>query len=190
MAQRNAIGCLKLCLFVLLLFFAPKSVKSKAYTACVLPIMEYGSTCWNPTNTKLENELERVNRNAAKFVTGIYPKKGKYDQFSMSKLMDNLNWKTLEQRRQQARITMAYKIINGHMILSPDLLPKINNHRPSRQCNSAKVGPHNQLLEQSTRLDVTANTFFYAAPKLWNSNVTPTQANAPSIDAFRRHFEK
>ena len=58
------------------LFFVPKSVKSKAYTACVLPIMEYGSTCWNPTNNKLENELERVNRNAAKFVTGIYPKKG------------------------------------------------------------------------------------------------------------------
>ena len=74
--------------------------------------MEYGSPCWNPTNSKLENELERVNRNAAKFVTGIYPKKGKYDQFCMSKLMDNLNWKTLEQRRQQARITMAYKILN------------------------------------------------------------------------------
>ena len=172
------------------LYFAPKLVKSKAFTACVLPIMEYGSTCWTPTNKKLQNQLERVNNNAAKFVTNTYPKKGHYDQFSMTKIMNNLNWNSIEQRRQQARLTMAYKILNNHVILDAELLPKFTSQRPLRNCNSVKVGVQNQLREQETRLDITANTFFYATPKLWNKYVTPAQANAPSIDAFRGHFKK
>ena len=84
---------------------------------------------------------------------------------------------------------MAYKILNGHVILDPQMLPKINSKRPFRECNSVKVGPQNQLIEQKSKLDVTENTFFYHTPKLWNSSVTPLQANAPSIDAFKRHFK-
>ena len=32
------------------LHFAPMSVKCKAYTATVLPIIEYASSCWGPTS--------------------------------------------------------------------------------------------------------------------------------------------
>ena len=170
------------------LYFAPRSVKSKAYTSCVLPIMEYASTCWSPTNDKLQNELEQVHRNAAKFVTNSYPKKGCYDQFSITKIMKKLNWSTLEQRRNEARLTMAYKILNGHVILDPKMLPKMNKKQPSRQCNNVKVGPDNQLAEPSSKLDVTSCTFFYETPKLWNNIITPEQANAPSVDAFKNHF--
>ena len=38
------------------LFFAPKSVKSKAYQACALPILEYASLCWSPTSQKLTRQ--------------------------------------------------------------------------------------------------------------------------------------
>ena len=69
------------------------------------------------------------------------------------------------------------------------MLPKVNSERPFRECNSVKVGPQNQLIEQKSKKDVTENTFFYATPKLWNSSVTSLQANAPSIDAFKRHFK-
>ena len=171
------------------LYYAPKPVKTKAYTACVLPIMEYASNCWSPTNNKLQNELERVNRNAAKFVTNTYPKKGQFEDFSINKLMSNLNWSSLEQRRQQARMTMAYKILNDHVIIDAEMLPKFYSERPSRKCNSVNVGPKHQLLEQKSRLDVTEKTFFYETPKLWNRLVTPLQANAPSIDAFKKHFK-
>ena len=57
------------------LYFAPKSVKSKAYTACVLPIIEYASSCWSPTNKKLQSQLETVHNNGAKFAANLYPKK-------------------------------------------------------------------------------------------------------------------
>mgnify|MGYP003314183072 CR=1 FL=1 len=34
------------------LHFAPKSVKIRAFQACVLPIVEYASTCWAPNSEK------------------------------------------------------------------------------------------------------------------------------------------
>ena len=172
------------------LFFAPKSVKSKAYQACVQPILEYASNCWAPTSKKLSNTLENVQHTAAKFVSNIYPKKGKYEHFSITKLLKNINWDSLEKRRQQARLTMAYKVINGHVILEPNMLPKLQNKQPLRQCNEARVGSKNQLFEPSSKIDVASHTFFYSTPHLWNSNITAAQAEAPSIDAFKNHLKK
>ena len=105
------------------LYFAPKSVKMKAYTACVRPILEYAAACWSPTSEKLNNSIEMVQHKAAKFVTNIYPRKGHYEEFSISRLLNYLNWDSLEERRRQIRMTMVYKILNGHVIISSESLP-------------------------------------------------------------------
>ena len=172
------------------LYFAPKSVKCKAYIACAQPILEYESSCWSPTSNKLKNQLEMVQHNAAKFVSNSYPKKGDFSSFSITKLLNDLNWESLEERRQNARLSMAYKILNGHVILEQSLMPKLKYQRPMRQCNGVKVGSANQLVEPQSRLDVTGSTFFFATPKLWNNLVTPSQANAPSVDAFKNQLKR
>ena len=66
------------------LYFGPKSVKTKAYQASVLPILEYASNCWSPTSQKQSNNLEMVHHNAAKFASNVYPRRGNYDNFSIS----------------------------------------------------------------------------------------------------------
>ena len=172
------------------LYFAPKSVKCKAYSACVQPILESASICWSPTSKKLNNSLEMVQHNAAKFTSNIYPKKGDYNKFSITQLLSDLKWESLEERRENARLIMAYKIINGHVILESSLLPKFNYQRPVRECNGVKVGAENQLAEPPSRLDVTGSTFFYSTPKLWNNLLTPSQTNAPSVDAFKRQLKR
>ena len=68
------------------LHFAPKSVKNKAFISCVLPIVEYASICWSPNSQKMTNLLEMVQHNGAKFVTNKYPKKGNFNDFSISKI--------------------------------------------------------------------------------------------------------
>ena len=73
------------------LHFAPKSVKNKAFVSCVLPIVEYASTCWSPNSQKMTNLLEMVQHNGAKFVTNKYPQKGNFNDFSISKILENLN---------------------------------------------------------------------------------------------------
>ena len=172
------------------LFFAPKSVKSKAYQACVQPILEYASLCWTPTSQKQKNSLEKIHHNAAKFATNTYPKKGNFQHFLITKVLKNLNWSSLETRREEARLCMAYKIINGHVILQPGKLPKSNFNQSLRSCNEAKVGAKNQLNEPPNNRDIAGYTFFYATPKLWNNSVTAAQAKSPSIDALRKHFRK
>ena len=172
------------------LYFAPPSVKCKAYKSCVLPILEYANICWAPTSEKLNNSIEMVQHRAAKFIVNAYSRKGDYKHFSISKLLHDLKLDTLEERRTRARLVMAYKILNGHVILNPDLLPKFQNQRPMRECNFATVGPKYQLMETQSRLKVTESTFFYAIPPIWNEMVLEKQAEAPSIDAFKKHFDK
>ena len=131
-----------------------------------------------------------VQHNAAKFITNSYPKKGDYENFSVSKILKELNFVSLEKRREQARLTMAYKIINGHVILESQMLPKSTHQRPLRECNAPKVGFEHNLFEPEPSLQTVDSTFFYSTPKIWNSNVESCQAKAPSIEAFKQHFKK
>ena len=172
------------------LYFAPRSVKSKAYMSSVLPILEYASTCWQPTTKSSINALEMVHHNAARFIGNIYFKKGEFKIFSITKLLNDLKMNTLEERRIQARLNMAYKIINGHVILKPDMLPKYKSSRSQRHCNASNVGYSNKLVEPTSVLQSTEKTFFYSVQKMWNHRVTPSQARAPSVDAFKQHFKK
>ena len=117
-------------------------------------------------------------------------KKGEIKKISISELLNNLNLESLEERRTKARLTMVYKILNGHVILESDMLPKFQNYGPKRKCNSPTVGQEYQLKEPQSRLQVTGSTFFYEMPKKWNELVTNEQAKAPSVDAFKRHMTK
>lgn len=153
--------------------------------SCVRPIIEYAASCWSPTSDKMNKKLEMVQHKAAKFVTNKYPRKGHYEDFSISAIISELEWDSLEERREEIKLNMVYKIINGKVILPPDCLPRVNHNRPTRGCSEVPVGAANQLVERPTRLITTAKTFFYSGPQLWNMKVTPTRANAPSIDAFK-----
>ena len=166
------------------------TVKIKAYQASVLPILEYASSCWAPNSIKQNSSLEMVQHNASKFVSNIYPKKGSFEHFSITNILNDLNWASLEKRRNQNRLTMTYKILNGHVILDPEMMPKVQYQRPYRKCNEEKVGYQNQLVEPSCTIEGVKNTFFFATPKLWNESVSSVQANAPSVDAFKHHFRK
>ena len=162
------------------LYFAPASVKRKAYLACVLPIIEYGSTCWSPTSEKLNKSIEMIQHRAARFIANIHYKKNDKKYFSITDLLSKLNLDTIEERRTRARLAMAYKILNGHVILEPDMLPKFR-HSKMRSCNSAPVGYQNQLIEPQATLHVTESTFFYSIPEIWNQRVTEQQAKSPSV---------
>ena len=39
-----------------------------------------------------------VQHTAAKFVTNLYPKNGHYNEFSITKILEQLKWETLEER--------------------------------------------------------------------------------------------
>ena len=52
-------------------------------------------------------------------LTSSPDKKGQYENFSITRLIDNLQWDSLEDRRDQAKLCMAFTILNCSVILPP-----------------------------------------------------------------------
>ena len=68
------------------LFSCPQDVKEAAYKSMVRPILEYGSTAWDPHCNGLNDELENVQKRAARFVTRNYS----YETSSMTGILEEL----------------------------------------------------------------------------------------------------
>ena len=58
-------------------FLAPQDVREAAYKGLVRPILEYGSSVWDPHYEGLIDDLEKVQKRAARFVTRNYTLKKK-----------------------------------------------------------------------------------------------------------------
>ena len=52
------------------LYACPQEVKEAAYKGLVRPVLEYSGSVWNSSGVGLQNELEKVQNRAARFVTG------------------------------------------------------------------------------------------------------------------------
>ena len=70
----------------------PQDVKESAYKRLVRPVLEYGSTVWDPSGIPLQEELEKVQKRAARFVTGNYI----YETVSMTGIPEQLKWESLK----------------------------------------------------------------------------------------------
>ena len=60
------------CFFRRNLSFCPQDVRVAAYKGLVRPILEYGSLVLDPHYESLIDDLEKVQKHAAKFVTRNY----------------------------------------------------------------------------------------------------------------------
>ena len=91
-----------------------EKVKDHAYKALVRPKLEYSATVWDPYTTSQINQIEKVQRRAARFVSNSY-----HNTSSVTNMMQNLNWPTLEIRRTHARLIMFYKIVHQIVAIRP-----------------------------------------------------------------------
>ena len=94
----------------------PQDVKESAYKGLVRPVLENGSSVWDPSSILLQEELEKVQKRAARFVTGNYL----YETGSMTGILEQLKWESLKKRRRDSRIIMLYKGLKGAASLMPD----------------------------------------------------------------------
>ena len=100
----NVIGSLRR-----ILFSCPKDVKEAAYKSMVRQILEYRSSVWDPHYDGLNEELEKVQKRAARFVTRNYT----FGEGSMTDILAELKWETLQKRRKDNRLILLYKGLKG-----------------------------------------------------------------------------
>ena len=121
------------------LFSCPQDVKEAAYKGMVCPILEYGNLVWDPYTDKLQEELEKVQNHAARFVTRNYV----YETGRMTGILGQLKWESLKKRRKDNRPSLLYKVLKDKVrIPTDDLIPKTsrrgrNQHSLTFQIPSA-----------------------------------------------------
>ena len=100
------------------LYSCPQEVKEAAYKGLVL---DYGNSVLDPQGIVLQEELESVQKLAARFVTGNY----NYETGSMPGILGQLKWESLKKRRKDNRLILLYKGLKGKAsVPTDDLIPK------------------------------------------------------------------
>ena len=95
---------------------------------------------WDPHTKGLQEELEKVQNHATRFVTRNYT----FEKGSMTDILEQLKWESLKKRRTDNRLILLYKGLKGKArIPTDDLIPKTrrcrNNHSKAFQLPSASI---------------------------------------------------
>ena len=151
----------------------PDKLKKTAYFSLIRSFIEYGATVWDPYQKYNSDKIERVQHRAARFV------KSRYSRYSsVSDVLDVLGWTPLYQRRQEARLILFYKLING-MAQVPFEGILVEAYKGTRR-------KHNMKFRQiGHRTSQYGQSFFPKTISAWNGLAF---AEAPSLTVFRYNF--
>ena len=146
----------------------PSNTKLKCINALVRPILDYGCCVWDPRKSTQIDRLEKINKRAARFVTGNYTLR----HGNTKQNMELLGWSPLQERRANIKLKMFYKI-RSESVFAPldDLIPLNTPRRPL-----------NYFVPQSLT-DTHLQSFFPSTIRLWNS-LPESVKSADSIDTF------
>ena len=121
--------------------------------------------------------ISGMQRKAARFVKGNYQRKA-----SVTQMLQELNWDSLEDRRTVARLTMLYKINSDELpITIPEkFIPVTRNQRPVTRSQRP-----NQYVNFPARTEVYKNSFFPRTIRQWNqlpANIITDSTSAKSFN--------
>ena len=102
-------------------------------------------------------------------------------EVSVTALLDDLKWKTLEERRKDLRLILMYKIVNGLVALpTTPLKPASGRTRANHQFKYQTI---------RTNCDTVKYSYFPRTIPEWN-NLKSDIVNSPSVDAFKARLSK
>ena len=105
------------------------AIRKMAYKTLVRPLVEYFSSVWSPNTDKYIGKIEMVQRKAARWTLDNF-----HTQASVTELLTKFGWRSLEQRRNDSRLCLFYKIIYG--LVAIDLPPYVEHPARTSRRNS------------------------------------------------------
>ena len=147
-------------------------LKETAYISLVRSVLEYSCSVWDPYLEGDIQRIEKIQRKAARFVKKDYQKTS-----SVTSMLKDLGWETLQQRRKYNRLTMMYKIINNQVAIPPNDHIEFNT-RTLRNKHSQ------QLRTKFVDIETYRNSFFPKTIIEWN-NLSENQISCTSVSSFK-----
>ena len=96
------------------------ATKTLGYTTIVRPQAEYACPVWSPHTAHDTHQIEMIQRTAARWVLVRHERRA-----SVTDMLAELKWRSLEQRRADIALTMLYKIRNAHVQITPSHLTPV-----------------------------------------------------------------
>ena len=140
----------------------------------IRPVLEYGDVIYDNCTLSTAHSLDQVQRQAALLCTGGYR------HSNYKKLLKELNWEQLSERRKMHKLTIFYKIKRN---IYPKYLLKslpVNNNQ-----NNYNFRNQNVIRPRDSRLKISMSSFFPSTTRLWNNLHINTQ-NAASLNLFKK----
>ena len=158
------------------LYSCPQEVKEAAYKGQVRPVLDYGSSVWDPPGVVLQEELESVQKRAARFVTGNY----NYETGRMTGILGQLKWESLKKRRKDNRLILLSKGLKGKAsVPTDDLIQK------TRRCRNQ----HSMAFQTPiSNTDVYKGSFFPRTIRDWNALPDSLISSAEDAEDFVAKF--
>jgi len=136
----------------------PVNVKATCYCSMIRSILEYASIVWSPYTQRNIQLIESVQRRSARFTLNDY---SPYN--SVTNMLTRLDWNSLENRRNELRLQMLYKIIHQLVDIDTNGLLSPRPHYHSTR------GHSHRFLQLPTRINAYSQSFFPKSIRLWNS---------------------
>ena len=129
------------------------SVKERVYKSLVRPSLEYACSVWDPHLNSDINKIEMVQQRAARYVTNR-----QHNTSSVGDML-HLEWRSLEDRRRDARLVMMYNISHDKVAVSksdrfsPPLRHSRNMHSRSYQVSLCRTQQRKASFSPRTTVD-------------------------------------
>ena len=171
--QRISAKALRIAALIFRVFRTRKSaILLRAYKAYVRPIVESGSSVWNPHLCKDIDIIEKVQR----YFTRRLFYRCRLPMLSYTERLNFLELETLEKRRVKTDLILCYKIKNGLVDLDFNKFFQIRE-RQSRG--------HSSILHvKSSRINARKNFFANRVVNQWNK-LSEDQITARSVGIFK-----
>ena len=132
----------------------PTHIKNQCYKALVRPILDYASCVWDPHLASDKENLEKVQKRAARFATNNYILEHGNTKLNMQKL----GWEPLEERRAKNKLHFLYKAY--HNLIDISLGGLSVNGRTRRGGWNFNI--------PSSNLNCHLYSFYPSSIRLWN----------------------